>query len=227
MTAKSWAPGALVLTGLFSICSCMRLGEVSQIERVHGCEYEFLAAHRVGAISSLSDLPKKARSKLEGALKRRMGDRVYSRLRVAGGEIVEAKPQSGEHQDSVVAGPGSPAYLLYFLLPADDGSEGYCLPIPLDADGRVLGPIHVPSTATDPQKARIISKSSALAIAVAHGAPAATTWAEMVYVTPCDCLEWVVSYPNGRDGAAIKMLNLHINAHDPQKISWSGSELNL
>lgn len=227
MTRKSWATWALVLTGLISVCSCKRPGTVSQIERLHGCEYEFLATHHIGDISSLSDLPEQARNKLEGALKRRLGDRVYSRLRIAGGKIVEANPRTGEQQANAVGGPGSRSYVLYFLLPADDGSEGYCIPIGLDAHGRVLGRIAVPSIATDPQKARIISKSAALAIAVTHGAPANTTWAEMFYVTPCDCLEWVVSYPNGHSGAAVKLLGLHINAHDPQKISWSASELSF
>lgn len=220
-------PNVLVLIYLFS---CNDVEKMIIPKTKYGCDYGHFDLHQLGDLESVTDLPSSQRLKLERFLKGRLGKSLYQLLRFAGGKVGPSDPEVRADLIESLKGDGSNPYInmvyyLYLLLLADDGSEGYCAELVLDAEGTPLGESVIPNAARLPERAGIITRKEAVAIALAQGAPAENLLAEIMYSQPCDCLEWVVSFPERRVGNRVWRAALHVNAHEPSRLWWSRSEL--
>ena len=213
---------ALALVMMLSGSTSARVYATSEQDTIRGCGYTDYGDYEPKEPRSLRSLPKSIQSKLVAHLRSRLGDEVYGRLRLDGGQIVnldrlyEEEPDAREYEWVI------PIYLLHFAIDLGlDPVEHYCAEISLDAAGNVLEELALPRSADDPGKLAIISKARAFEVAALHGVPAERAWAELVYAPASDCLEWLVVYKSEEHLSTFRERVLHLNAVDPSKYRWT------
>jgi hypothetical protein len=130
--------------------------------------YSYFGHYIPREAKSLDDLPEPARTRLVTHLKERLGERFYSTLQLAGGQIVDFaefhRLDPGWKEKWVFA------YNLHFRfrLP-EKGIEYYTASIRLRSDGSVMQEIDLPSIAEHPDRGDFVSLSTAIQTATAAG----------------------------------------------------------
>lgn len=131
------------------------------------CPSIYFGNYQPGEPQSLNDLPDIIRVKLEAHLIRRLGLEFYSKLKFAGGQIVDLKElyivekSAKDYRWKLYS-----YYLCFSFQDIAKGIERYIGNIVLDKYGDIVEEIELPDMQRNPQKANIISLQQAKAIAI-------------------------------------------------------------
>ena len=174
-------------------------------------------------IHRLGDLPSAVRVKAVAAVKGRVGETFFARLRFAGGEAVNLGELHRVNPDSRQFPSEVPAYTLRweFAMP-EVGIRNYTATVTLRKDGSVLGPYDMPNIATEPEKVQLVnlSKISQELVKKKLIDPAVAT-ATVTYDGRTDSFVWHFEQPLPGNGPEVKVRSVDVDAHTGSLIQVS------
>jgi hypothetical protein len=156
----------------------------------------------------------------------RLGNDFYSRLKLSGGQIVNL-----ERLYLVEANAKNyrwTPYSYYLCFSFEDTSKGiglYTAQIVLDKNGNVVKEISLPSIKSNPDKANVISKNSAMTIAREKNFDPVTCKVSLDYMPDVESLVWCFEKVVNDNGLTFSTETLIVDAHSSQvlrKLNGSG-----
>ena len=165
-------------------------------------------------IRRLADLPVDVQFRAIAAVKGRVGDAFYGRLRFVGGEAVNLAELRRVNPDSRKFRAEIPAYALHwdFALP-EAGIRNYTATLALRGDGTVLRRLDLPDFAANPDKLRLVplARIAEDLIRKKRLDPAVAT-ATVTYDGKAEHLVWHFEQPLPGGGAEIRIDAVDVDA---------------
>jgi hypothetical protein len=185
----------------------------------------YLGGYDAREPKSMSEIPPLVRSRLESHLRERLGETIFRRLVLDGGQIVDvpqllrSDPSANDYQWEI------PSFRLSFkLVLPEAGISSYVATIELRADGSVIQDIDLPCFACAPDKLRVLPLAEAAAIATDAGFSKTDAAVEIDYQADIDSLVWIFSQQISDDGNVIKYDRMSLDAHTGAIITRGNTE---
>jgi hypothetical protein len=123
----------------------------------------YFGEYKPAKAKSLDDIPEPARSRIVEHLKKRLGEKFYSILKLSGGQIVDLDELRRKEPNSKNYQWEAPAYLLHFeFRMPEKGIAFYQATIECRRDGSVIKEIDLPEIAKHPERGTFVSLKEAL-----------------------------------------------------------------
>lgn len=179
-----------------------------------GCSSIGFGNYRPQSPNSLSDLPDSIREKLVKHLVTRLGEQLYSKIKISGGQIVDL-----DRLYVVEANAKNyrwTPYSYYLCFSFQDTSKGiglYTAKIVLDKNGNIIKEIQLPDIKSNPGKANVISIESAKTIAKKHNFNPTPDKIRLDYDLETESLIWCFEKVTNDNGLTFSLETLIVDAH--------------
>ena len=158
-------------------------------------------------------------------MKIRLGEAVYEKLSLVGGQIVDFKALREKEPNSKGYQWEVPAYNLHLRLRMPEvGIEFYDASIRCRSDGSVIEEIDLPETAKHPERARFISTSRTLEIAKGKGFDTEKSRVELAYRAELGVCVFTFSQLTRREFPMLFYKCVDIDAHTGNVLKTYESE---
>ncbi|MBL7739757.1 MAG: PepSY domain-containing protein [Chitinophagaceae bacterium] len=179
-----------------------------------GCSSIYFGKYRPKTPNSIDDLPDSIKEKLVNHLVARLGYQFYLNLKLSGGQIVNLErlyivEMNAKNYKWI-------PYSYYLCFSFQDVSKGiglYTAQIVLDKNGNIVKEIQFPNIESNPEKANLISRESAITIAKNNNFDIAPGRISLEYDLAKGSLVWCFEKVTDDNGLSFSLETLIVDAH--------------